>query len=89
MLPQTARAFHDEASVLLETAKRGWPKLRESIRQRPADKNTRLVNASGDEIDSVLPAIRTTVDEDQLLVRLEKEGGVDLAALLVFVMLMD
>jgi hypothetical protein len=86
---ETAREIHDQASVLLETAKRGWPKLRESIRERPADKNTRLVNAFGDEIDSLLPALRLTVEDDQLLVRPEKEDGVDLADLLVFFMLID
>lgn len=86
---ERAKELAAQASVLLETAKRGWPKLRESIRERPADKNTNLANAFGDEIDSVLPAIRTTVDKDHLLVRLEKEGGVDLAALLGFFMLID
>jgi hypothetical protein len=86
---ETARELYDRGSVLLETAKRGWPKLRDQIRERPADKNTKLANACAEEIDSVLPAMRLTVDEDQLLVRVEKEGGVDLAALLVSFMLID
>jgi uncharacterized protein (TIGR03067 family) len=86
---ETARELHDQGSVLLETAKRGWPKLRDLIRERPVDKNTRLANAFADEIDSLLSEIRLTVGEDQLLVRLEKEGGVDLAALLVLFLLID
>jgi hypothetical protein len=74
---------------LLETAKRGWPKLRDLIRERPADKNTKLANALADEIDSLLPEIRLAVEEDQLMVRVAREGSVDLAALLVFFMLID
>ncbi|QDV62595.1 protein kinase domain-containing protein [Crateriforma conspicua] len=86
---ETARALHDQASVLLETAKRGWPKLRESIRERPDDENTKLASAFADEVDSLVPAIRLTVDEDQLLVRVDEEDGVDLVGLLVFFMLID
>ena len=60
------------------------------IRERPADKNTKLANALAEEIDSRASRnTELTVDEDQLLVRVEKEGGVDLAALLVFFLLID
>jgi hypothetical protein len=92
---EKARELDAQASAWLETAKRGWPKARNLIRGRPADNYTTLPNggsfalAFADEIDSVLPAIRLTVDEDQLLVRLDKEGGVDLTALLVFFLLID
>jgi hypothetical protein len=86
---EKANELHALASVWLETAKGGWPKLRDLIRARPADKDTKLANALADEIDSVLPAIRLTVNEDQLLVRLEKAGGADLATLLTFFLLID
>ena len=86
---KNAEELHVQASALLKTAQDGWSKSRDLIRQRPVDKNTKLVDAFADEIDSVLPAIQLAVDEDQLLVRLEKEGGVDLVALLVFFMLID
>jgi uncharacterized protein (TIGR03067 family) len=78
-----------QAVAWLETAKTRWPKLRDLIRERPADENAELANALADEIDSLLPEIQLTVDEDQLLVRVEKEGGVDLASLLAFFLLID
>ena len=84
-----------QAVVWLETAKTEWPKLRDLIRERPANKETTPPNrralalAFANEIDSVLPALRSNVDEDQLLVRLEQEGGVDLATLLAFFLLID
>jgi hypothetical protein len=86
---EAARDLYAQASDWLATAKRGWPKVRDKIRERPVDKNTKLANALADEIDSVLPAMSLAIDEDQLFVRVEKEGGVDLAALLVFFMLID
>jgi hypothetical protein len=86
---EAARDLYAQASDWLATAKRGWPKVRDKIRERPVDKNTKLANAFADEIDSVLPAMSLAIDEDQLFVRVEKEGGVDLAALLVFFMLID
>jgi hypothetical protein len=86
---ERAKELDAHASVWLETAKRGWPKLRDLIRERPADKNKKLANALADEIDSLLPEIRLAVEEDQLMVRVAKEGSVDLAALLVLFMLID
>jgi hypothetical protein len=86
---EKAEELDAQASVWLETTKGRWPRLRDLIRERPADKDTKLANKLTDEIDSLLPEIRMTVDEDQLLVRLEKQGGVDLAALLVFFLLID
>jgi hypothetical protein len=92
---EKARELDVQASVWLEAAKGRWPKLRDQIRELPADRDTSLPNrrnlalAFADEIDSALSAIRLSVDEDQLLVRLEREGGVDLAAMLVFFLLID
>ena len=92
---EQADELHAQAVVWLETAKDRWSKLRDLIRERPADEDTTPPNrralalAFADEIDSVLPSLRSTVDEDQLLVRLEQEGGVDLATLLVFFLLID
>jgi hypothetical protein len=86
---EQAKELDARASVWLEAAIGRWPKLRDRIREHPADKSTKLANALADEIDSVLPAIRLTVDEDQLLVQREKEDDVDLAALLVLFLLID
>lgn len=92
---EQADELHAQAVVWLETAKDRWSKLRDLIRERPADEDTTPPNrralalAFADEIDSVLPSLRSTVDEDQLLVRLEQEGGVDLATLLAFFLLID
>jgi hypothetical protein len=86
---ERAKELNAQASVWLEEAKRGWPKLRDLIRERPAEKDTKLANALAEEIDALLPATWLAIDEDQLFVRVEKEGGVDLAALLVFFLLMD
>ena len=86
---EKAKELNAQASVWLGGTKRGWPRLRELIRDRPADKNTKLAIALVDEIDSLLPKIRLAVEEDQLLVRVAEEGGVDLTALLVFFMLID
>jgi len=86
---EKAKDLGAQASLLLETTKRGWPTLRDLIREGHADRNLKLANALTDEIDSLLPEIRLAVEEDQLLVRVAKEGGVDLAALLVFFMFVD
>jgi hypothetical protein len=86
---EKANQLHALASVWFETAKGGWPKVREMIRERPAEKDTKLANALAEQIDAVLPATWLAIDKDQLLVRVEKQGGVDLAALLVFFLLID
>ena len=52
---ERAKELNAQASVWLEKTKRGRPKLRDLIRERPAEKDTKLANALAEGFNAFFP----------------------------------